>query len=474
MKEFATAASEDERLLGDVALAELLASKVAACGGRVYYVGGFVRDRLLNRENKDVDVEVHGISLECLEGLLAELGTLETLGASFGIYNLHGHKLDICVPRRADTEGRGGRDMLRELSDPFVGLRQAALRRDLTINALYQDVLTGEVIDFFGGRDDLAQGVIRHVSDETFVQDPLRVLRVAQFAARLSMRVDPATTELCSRVNLEGLPSERVEEELRKALLKAPRPSAFFAELRAMGQLDSWFAEVSALIGVPQNPVYHPEGDVWNHTMRVIDAAAGMRDRASDAFSYMLAALCHDFGKPQTTCERDGRIISYGHEQVGVDVARAFLERVVGSTKVQAYVINMVELHMAPNSHVAQRARQKSFNHLFDQSCCPRDLLLLAAADDLGSGNGELTPGTQERLNEVLSAYEELMARPFVQGRDLVEAGMEPGPALGEVLRYAHKLRLAGLSKEDQLRQCLGVYRSLVHEEAKGVEGGGK
>lgn len=457
-------------MLADVALAERLAGEVSACGGRVYYVGGFVRDRLLGHENKDVDVEVHGISLECLEGILAELGTLEVLGASFGIYNLHGHKLDICVPRRADTDGRGGRGEFRELSDPFVGVRQAALRRDLTINALYEDVLTGEVVDFFGGKDDLAKGVIRHVDDETFVQDPLRVLRVAQFAARLSMRVNPATTELCSQVGLDDLPAERVEEELRKALLKAPRPSVFFDELRAMGQLSPWFAEVAALVGVPQNPTYHPEGDVYNHTMLVIDTAAGMRGQASDAYPFMLAALCHDFGKPQVTCEREGRIISYGHEKVGVDVARAFLARVVGSAKVHDYVLNMVELHMKPNSNVAQGARQKAYNRLFDQSCCPRDLLLLATSDDGGSG-WQATPGVHERLLEVLEAYEELMARPYVQGRDLIEAGIEPGPVMGEVLRYAHKLRLAGLSKQDQLRQCLGFYRSLAGKGADGSDG---
>lgn len=465
MEGHAVIAPEDEHMLADVELAERLAGEVAACGGRVYYVGGFVRDRLLGRENKDVDVEVHDISLDCLEGILAELGTLEVLGASFGIYNLHGHKLDICVPRRADTGSRGGRGEFRELSDPFVGVRKAALRRDLTINALYEDVLTGEVVDFFGGREDLERGVIRHVDDETFVQDPLRVLRVAQFAARLSMRVDPATTELCSHVNLDHLPAERVEEELRKALLKAPRPSVFFDELRAMGQLEPWFAEVAALIDVPQNPTYHPEGDVYNHTMLVIDAAAELRDQASDAYSLMLAALCHDIGKPQVTCERDGRIISYGHEKVGVDVARAFLTRVVGSARVRDYVLNMVELHMKPNSNVAQGAGRKSFNRLFDQSCCPRDLLLLATSDDKGSG-GQVTPGVHERLLEALGAYEELMARPHVQGRDLIEAGVEPGPVMGEVLRYAHKLRLAGLSKENQLRQCLGVYRALVGEGA--------
>ncbi|MBR3315664.1 MAG: hypothetical protein IKG18_16180 [Atopobiaceae bacterium] len=208
------------------------------------------------------------------------------------------------------------------------------------------------------------------------------MLRVAQFAARFNMSAAENTIELCSRLDVSGQPSERVLEELKKAMLKAERPSTFFAELRAMNQLDAWFGEVAALIGVPQNPIHHPEGDVWTHTMMVVDAAATQRANAENEFGFMLAALCHDFGKALTTTARDGRIVSYGHEVEGIALAKAFLNRVGASKHTQAYVCNMVELHMLPNALVSQHAKQKSYNKLFDRSVCPRDLLLLSWADD--------------------------------------------------------------------------------------------
>ena len=498
----------EERLCDDIKLAQTIAQEVARHGGRVYYVGGCVRDRLLGRESKDVDVEVHNIGVEELHALLSSFGRVETVGASFGIFNLHGHTLDIAVPRREAADVRDIReaptsdDGIREaddvrtsgtsvreasaraasareasareadlalVADPFVGTYAAARRRDLTMNALYEDVLTGEIIDYFGGRDDLAHGIIRHVDSQTFSEDPLRVLRAAQFAARFNMHVAEKTIELCSGLDVSGLPSERVLEELKKAMLKAERPSRFFAELRAMNRLDPWFGEVAALAGVPQNPVYHPEGDVWTHTMMVVDAAATQRTNAENAFGLMLAALCHDFGKALTTTERDGRIVSYGHEVEGVELARTFLDRLGASKHTSAYVCNMVELHMRPNALVAQHARQKSYNKLFDRSVCPKDLLLLSWVDsggDVGEKHGAANNAACE-LRRRLEAFEELMARPYVQGRDLLEHGLEPGPLMGETLQYAHKLRLAGVTKEHQLRQSLSYYRAKVRKEER-------
>lgn len=447
--------------MNDVELAQAIAREVASRGGRTYYVGGYVRDRVLGRPSKDVDIEVHGIAVPELEGLLGQLGSLEAFGASFGIYNLHGHTLDIAVPRRADAAGRGSGDQIASYADPFVGTYQAALRRDFTMNALYEDVLTGEVIDHFGGLADLRQGVIRHVNDVTFAEDPLRVLRAAQFAARFGMRVADETVALCSTLDLSGLPSERVLVELEKALTKAAKPSTFFRELRQMGQLEPWFHEVAALVGVPQNPQWHPEGDVWEHTMRVVDAAAGMRDEAEHPFELVLSALCHDLGKATTTELRDGRIVSYGHETAGVPLARALLSRLGASDRTRSYVLNMVELHMLPNANVAQHAKPKTYNKLFDRSCCPHDLLLLAHADALGCGVGPSGDKAAGELQVRLRDFEDLMARPYVQGRDLLEAGVTPGPELGEALRYAHKVRLSGRDKEEQLRQALGYWRSL-------------
>lgn len=435
----------------DKALARELAREVARRGGRAYYVGGCVRDKLLGRACTDVDVEVVGLDADETAEVMGSLGHVEEVGASFGVLNLRGHTLDVSAVA------------------PGADVAEAARRRDLTINALYEDVLTGEIIDCFGGQADLAAGLIRHVDATTFVADPLRVMRAAQFAARLDMRVDEDTTRLCGIIDVSGLARERVLEELRKALLKAGRPSRFFCELRRMDQLVPWFVEVAALASVPQNPAFHPEGDVWCHTMLVVDAAAGMRGRAHDPFEFMLSALCHDLGKATTTELRVGRLVSYGHDKAGVELARTLLRRLGASKRTKSYVCAMVQLHMKPNMLVAARARQRSFNRMFDACPCPADLLLLARADDLGRGVGEGYDRSayDDELAERLRCYEEIMARPYVQGRDLLEQGAEPGPELGEVLVLAHKLRLVGLSKDDQLRQCMGLYRKLMAKGAK-------
>jgi tRNA nucleotidyltransferase (CCA-adding enzyme) len=224
------------------------------------------------------------------------------MGESFGIYSLKGYTLDIAMPQS------------RQGIDPFMGAKQAARRRDLTINALMQDVLTEETLDFFGGQEDLAGGVIRHVDDETFAEDPLRVLRAAQFAARFQFSVAPQTINLCSKLRLDALARERIEGEVQKALLKSPRPSVFFEELRKMKQLDCWFPELKALCGIPQNPRFHAEGDVWTHTMMVVDQAAQYRNEVQNPFAFMLAAVVHDFGKAVCTETIGGVIHAYGRQ----------------------------------------------------------------------------------------------------------------------------------------------------------------
>ena len=253
--------------------ARRIAQEVQPLGGSVYYVGGCVRDRLLGRESKDLDIEVHGVTPQQLEIVLDRMGGRRTVGASFGVYGLAGCGLDIAMPRRETTVGRGHRDFTVEV-DPWLGPERAARRRDFTVNALMEDVLTGQVLDFFGGREDLCRGLLRHVDDHSFPEDPLRVLRGAQFAARFGFTVAEETVALCRTMDLSALSRERVEGELQKALLQAPRPSIFFRTLDTMHQLHPWFTEVQRLQGVPQPPRYHGEGDVWEHTMAVLDTAA--------------------------------------------------------------------------------------------------------------------------------------------------------------------------------------------------------
>ena len=436
----------------DRKMAQRIAEKVAQEGGRVFYVGGLVRDKLLSRENKDVDIEVHGVTPETLEGILDSLGERTQMGASFGVYGLKHYDLDIAMPRREQATGRGHRDFA-VFVDPFLGTEKAAQRRDFTMNALMEDVRTGEIVDHFGGREDLKRGIVRHVNDVSFAEDSLRVLRAAQFAARFGFDLAEETRSLCARMDLTSLASERIMGELEKALLKAPRPSVFFEVLRQMGQLGYWFAEVEALIGVPQEPQFHPEGDVWNHTMLVLDQAAKLREQAKEPLGLMLAALCHDLGKQMAIQNDHGRIRALGHEEAGLPLTEAFLSRITQEKKLHRYVANMVELHMRPNMMADQHSSRKSFCKLFDRSLCPEDLILLAKADALGRGIQQDYTLTEVFLQEKLAAFHEIMSRPYVQGADLVAAGFSPGKDFSEALAYAHKMRLAGVKKEDALRQ---------------------
>ena len=461
----------------DRCMAQRIAAAADRAGGRVYYVGGCVRDGLLGRESKDLDLEVHGISVPVLEEILDSLGERITKGVSFGVFGLRHCGLDIAMPRSEKATGRGHKDFA-VFVDPFLGEEKAARRRDFTVNALMKNVLTGEILDFFGGREDLKNGIIRHVDDNSFGEDPLRVFRAAQFAARFAFTVAEETRTLCASMAVDALAGERVFAELEKALLKAEKPSLFFEELRRMGQLTVWFPEAEALVGVPQRPDAHPEGDVWAHTMQVLDAAAALRDAAREPLGLMLSALCHDFGKADTTESMDGVLHAYGHEKAGLPPAERFLGRLTGEKKWKHYVKSMVLLHMEPNKRMGDGAGEKSFMRLFDSSVCPEDLLLLAKADFLG----RRAPGedgaalaaeyaeTERRLRQLLELYRKRMAQPAVSGKDLLDAGFAPGENFRLALAYAHKLQLAGLSKEDQLRQTLGYLRSLSKEKTTQLE----
>ena len=224
----------------------LLASKVKEKGGRAFYVGGYVRDLLLNIPNKDIDIEVHGIAEKDLVAILNEIGEVDYYGRSFGIYALRHEDIEVALPRSEKVLGTGHRDF--EISvNPDMGYKNAALRRDFTINALMMDVLSHEILDYFNGTDDLNKGIIRHVNDVSFAEDPLRVYRAAQFASRFGFKIDERTVELCKGIDTFVLSRERIEEELKKALLKAERAEIFFECLKEMNQKDVWFKGVNNL-----------------------------------------------------------------------------------------------------------------------------------------------------------------------------------------------------------------------------------
>ena len=443
----------------NIETAKKIAALVAELGGKTYYVGGTVRDGLLGIENKDVDIEVHGITPAQLENILDSVGEKLKIGASFGIYGLRGCDIDIAMPRIEQATGRGHRDF-EVFVDPFLGAQKAALRRDFTINALMKDVLTGEITDCFGGIDDLKNGILRHVNDKTFVEDPLRALRACQFAARFNFKIAPGTLDIIKTMNLDALARERVLAELKKALLKAERPSIFFNCLRDACQLGFWFPELESLIGLEQPPIWHPEGDVYSHTMLVLDAAAKLKNKAQNPTGFMLGALCHDFGKAVTQKTENGKITFYSHETEGLPLIESFLRRLTDETDLIKYTLNLCELHMRPNQLAAFNSSQKALNKLFYACEDPAALVMLAKADALGCGSREINPKMQEYLINGLNAYNEIMAKPHVTGADLVAAGLAPGTYFSGLLDYATKLRLAGIEKENALTQTLAFAKS--------------
>ena len=443
----------------NIGVAQKLAAAVAKAGGKAYYVGGFVRDRLMGVPNKDIDIEVHGLYPNRLEEILDGLGEKITVGESFGVYGLKGYSIDIAMPRKEEMRGKGHRDF-DICVDPFLGTRKAAMRRDFTINAMMQDVLTGEIVDDYSGREDLKRGIIRHVNDQTFPEDPLRVLRGAQFASRFDYKIAPETVSLCSKMDLNYLPKERVMGELEKALLKADKPSLFFEVLREMGQLDLWFPELRDLIGVKQNPLFHLEGDVWVHTMMVLDAAVKYREKAKKPLGFMLSAVTHDFGKAICTEVINGVIHSYNHETKGLPLIDAFMKRLTSETDLIAYVLNMSENHMKPNVVAFQKSSVKATNKMFDKSVDPEGLIYLSASDGQGKISSCNQVSNLEFLLERLEIFKEYMSRPYVMGRDLIAAGLKPGESFSEYLAYAHKLRLAGVEKENALKQTLAFAKN--------------
>ena len=447
-------------------MAKILAQKVRSCGGTAYFVGGYVRDRLLHAENKDIDIEVHGISASVLAEILDTLGERMAVGESFGIFSLKGYGIDIAMPRKERAIGKGHRDF-ETFTDPLIGTYEAAKRRDFTIGALMMDILTEEIVDHFGGIRDLENGILRHVCTETFTEDPLRVLRLAQFAARFSFSPAEETVALCRTVPLCRLSRERVWEELKKALLKSNKPSVFFDVLRRVGKLDEWFPEVAALIGVEQNSTYHAEGDVYTHTMMVLDEAAKYRDETSNPVGFMMTALCHDFGKAICTETIDGKICSRGHETLGLPLVGRFLRRITNENKLISYVMKLTEFHMRPNVIAAFGSSVKATNKMYDSVTAPKDLFYFAKADHFGRICLGESVFHEDFLLQRLQIYEDIMAHPHVMGRDLLAAGLQPCPQFSECLVYAHKLRLACVSKEDALKQTLAYARKCQKADSK-------
>ena len=433
-----------------------LARAINDAGGRALLIGGCVRDALMGKAPKDWDIEVYDLAPERVREVLDQFGPVNAVGESFTVYKL-GH-LDVSIPRRERKSGSGHKAFIIE-GDPTMSVVEASRRRDFTINAISQDPLTGELIDPFNGRRDIEQRVLRAVSAETFAEDSLRVLRAAQFASRFEFEIDTDTVELCRTIDLSDLPSERIWGELEKLLLQSSQPSIGLEWLHTLGVVEKLFPEIQSLIGVPQDPEWHPEGDVFVHTKLVIDRARELIDDLSypRQVTVMLAALAHDFGKPPTTQFLEGRWRSRGHEEAGVPPTESFLDRInvhtIDGYDVRSQVIALVREHLKPGEFYKKRDEvgEGAFRRLA-RRCEPSLLYRVAKADSLGR-NADWVPREQwygaeaqewfiQRTREL--EVEQRPPDPILLGRHLLDLGVEPGPVMGEITRAVYEMQLDG------------------------------
>jgi tRNA nucleotidyltransferase (CCA-adding enzyme) len=434
-----------------------LAKAIRSEGGRALLVGGCVRDALMGREPKDWDLEVYRLEPDKLRALLDRFGSVNVVGEAFTVYKL-GHDLDVSLPRRERKSGRGHRAFVIE-GDPAMTIEEATRRRDFTVNAILQDPLTAEIIDPFGGQQDIQNKILRAVSLETFPEDSLRVLRAAQFAARFEFDIEPETAALCRKIDLSDLPSERIWGELEKLLLRPLRPSIGLKWLRELGAVDQLFPEIKALIDVPQDTEWHPEGDVYVHTLLVVDRARELIDDLPNAkqITVMLAALAHDFGKPPTTEFIDGRWRSRGHEEAGVGPTEKFLDALnihtLDGYDVRAQVMALVRDHLKPGEYFKKREEvgDGAFRRLARK--CELDLLYrVAKADSLGR-NADWIPREKwydaEAQEWFINRARELEVEQhapaaLLMGRHLLEMGLEPGPQIGKITKVVYEMQLDG------------------------------
>lgn len=460
-----------------------LARAIRAAGGRALLVGGWVRDQLLGRGSKDYDFEVYGLSIARLEEVLGSFGEVIAIGRAFGVLRIKGFDIDFSIPRRDSKTGRGHRGFLVEL-DPGLDYPTAARRRDLTINSMAYDPLREEILDPHQGRHDLERRVLRATDAEKFGEDSLRGLRVAQFRSRFEMEPDDELRAICSRLDLSDLPGERLFEELKKLLLKGRRPSLGFEFLRETGMLRI-FPELEAMIGVPQDPLWHPEGTVWEHTLLVVDEAAALRtgDEAEDLV-LLLGALCHDLGKPATTIEVDGRIRSPEHEDVGVGITAEFLDRIRASAELTTRVQALVLDHLAPANFVKGGATARGFRRLarrLEKAGVSAELLYkVAMADHFGRTTPDALAREFRYGEEFLRRMQDLEIaeggpKDVVLGRHLIARGYAPGPWFGDVLKSCRDVQdeTGGDDAEQILDRVLADPALEIHRHRAEGEGTG-
>ncbi len=392
-----------------------LIEDIWSAGGQAYLVGGWVRDMLLGRDSEDVDLEVIGLPRRKFEEILKRYGKYYRCGRAYEIYIL-GHDVEISYIEEA------------------VEVRESARRRDFTINSLYYNPLEGKVYDYYNGREDIERGIIRYVDEATFLEDPLRILRVAEMASRFSFEVSRETLDLVKE-NIEELrevPGERVAEELRKVYLLSLKPSAAFEVMDETGALEVILPRLVRLKEVIQDEVYHPEGDVYTHILMMLDVLPVER-RSMEVF---WGIIYHDMGKKETWPE------FRGHAQISKEIFQRESENLVRGRKLRRCVEALIEYHEEPLRFLIEGFDRVRVKKLAVKVEIER-LLDLYLCDVLGRGRKENTEEleTIERIRRIYNEVREELT-PIIRGRDLIEWGVEDRNTYSEIIDLLFEAQL--------------------------------
>ena len=395
-----------------IKISKILAEKIKQCGGEAYFVGGFVRDKIMGRDSEDIDIEVHKISPDVLRKILKDTASYSEVGKSFGIFILNDYAIDIALPRMDTPTGKGHRD-IDVCVNPFLGTAEAVRRRDFTINALMENVLTGEIVDHFSGISDIKNKIIRHVDNKTFADDPLRILRAAQFAARFNFKIAQETIKLSKATNLSTLSKERVYEETKKALLKADRPSLYFENLKLMGHISPWFK----ILILPD--------DKWHSAMENVDKAAVLKGKTENPLGFMLFAVCSMLESVEDMLE--------------------FLSAITEEKQIKKYATNLFSKSKDLYKAWENEADTYETNRIFDDTFDTKGMLL--ALKIRSSESTQISGFAKKRL----TVYDKTISEGFLRGKDLLNEGFTDKSAFSNILDVARGMVLKGYSKKETL-----------------------
>lgn len=416
------------------AAARAIAQRLRQAGYTAYLAGGCVRDILLRRTPKDFDVATDAPA-EVVQRLFART---VPVGVQFGVVLVcdFGPPIEVATFRtdQAYTDGR------RPRAVRFATPEEDALRRDFTINGMFLDPETGQVIDLVGGQEDLQRRLVRAIGDphQRIAEDRLRMLRAVRFASTLGFAIAPETMEAIRQHahTITDIAWERIGDEIVRMLTESEHGSArrAFELLRDTTLLKHILPEVAALEGVEQSPPHHPEGDVWTHTLRLL----GQLHQPTETLG--LGALLHDVGKPLTQTRAKGKITFPGHCERGAEIAVAVCQRLRRSRETWERVEFLVREHLHPLQ--ARHMRASTLKRFLLQEGI-EELLELVRMDALASnGNLDAYQFCRAKLQEFRS--QGFPPAPLLLGRDLIAAGYTPGPLIGQILRAVRDAQLEG------------------------------